>query len=251
VSILIVKSKVNQKVKYDKVKIYLLLFCFFISLVGILVFNTDFFLIKEIIVLNNYTVPDKDIIGYSGINKEQNIFKLNISVTSEKIEKHPYIKSVNIERKLPSKIIIDIVERNKVAALYYMGIYIIIDDEGYILKTASQVKDEIVIEGFNIENFIEGSKIDILENKELETTLVLCELIRKDFKSINRIKYNNRIIEVYINDNYKVKFGIDGDIKSKYLNFIKIYNDLESKNIYNGIIDLSHNGYPIYRPFGE
>ncbi len=246
------KVRINRRVLYDKTKVYLLIFILLITIILVLILKTNFFSIQKIIIFNNTQVTDEEVISYSGIYKGQNIFKLKISDITRKINKHPFIKDVKIKRSYPNEILIDIEERKKLVTISHMGIFFQVDNEGYILKTDSQVNDEMLIEGFEIDSFIEGNKINIKDNLALERALRLSTLIREwDIDIAPKILYENNTISLYINDNFRVKFGDVEDIDKKFKNFLDIYDDLKGKNIYNGIIDLSHNGYPIYRPFGE
>lgn len=246
------KSKFNKRTYYSKTRIYLLIILLLITVISILILKADFFSVKSIVVFNNYHISDEEIIAYSEINNSQNIFKLKISEVAENIINHPFIKNAEIKRNYPNEIIIDIEERNKIAAISHMGIFFLVDNEGYILKITPQISDEILVEGFEINSFIEGDIINISDNDALNSSLELSSLIKEWNSDISpKIEYKNDTIELYINDNFKVKFGNGEDIHTKFNIFLNIYDDLKEKNIYNGIIDLSHSGYPIYRPFGE
>ncbi|RKD27673.1 cell division protein FtsQ [Caminicella sporogenes DSM 14501] len=246
------KNQITKKVKYGKLKIYIIISILILALMFILVFKTNFFSIDEIIVKNNNEVSRDVIIAYSGIQLHNNIFKIKLSEITKKIEKNPYIKTAKVSRKLPNKIVIEVIERKRLAAIFYMGIYFIIDDEGYVLETKNKVKDVVVIEGFEINRFSEGEKIDLSGNEDLRKVLTLCSLIQKSNIDIKpKIYYNNGNINITIEDKLKVKFGNGENIDYKFKAFLSILKYLKSKDIYTGVIDISTNGYPVYRPFDE
>jgi cell division protein FtsQ len=246
------KTKVDGKVKYGKLNIYICIFFLLLALIFIIIFKTNYFLINDIIVKNNYELTDEKVIGYSGIQVKENIFQLKLSRAEENLKKHPYIKEVTIRRKLPNKIIIEIEERKKLASILYMGIYFEIDEDGVVLETYSNPPDVYIIEGFEFESFIEGDKLKVKNTNDFKKALDICKFINRSSTDIRpSIFYNNGKFDLYFNNGIKVKLGKGDNLAKKIKILLNIIDDLKSKNINSGLIDLSHNGYPIFRPFGE
>ena len=50
------------------------------------------------------------------------------------IFQNPYVKMIKINRVLPDKVVIDIIERDIMAYVPYVGSYLNIDEEGMILE---------------------------------------------------------------------------------------------------------------------
>lgn len=243
--------RIDKRIKYGKLKIYFCILIFLAVLVFIIIFKTDFFLVKNIIVLDNYKISTEEVIAYSNIDSNDNIFKLKASDIEEKIEKNPYIKDVKLERDLPDKIIIDIEERKELASISNMDIYFVIDSEGYILKTVTTPPDTYIVKGFEFDSFVEGEKINV-NNEDLNKALELCRLFQVSEIDLKpNIVYNDNNFEMLFKDNIKVKFGDGEEIEDKFNDFVAIFKDLQKKNIKSGLIDVSSKGYSIYRPFGE
>jgi cell division protein FtsQ len=246
------KHRVDKKVRYGKLRLYLLIFLLLSAIIFIILFKTNYFGIKSIFVNNNEALSDEEIISYSGIQINENIFRIRLSEVKDKIIKSPFIKDVTIKRKLPNKLVIDVIERKKLAAVLYMGIYFIIDNEGVILYTSHDIDDIYVIEGFEFESFIEGESIKVRNEDRFKKAIELCRLLEKSDLSFKpKIIYNNENIILYINENFKIKFGRGENLSKRFAAFRAIYNDLISKNVNSGTVDISHDGYPTYSPFGE
>ena len=71
------------------------------------------FNIKEIDVSNNEQIKTETIVSLSQLNLGQNIFKFNKNKVNKNIKTNAYIESVEIKRKLPNKVQIQIEERKQ------------------------------------------------------------------------------------------------------------------------------------------
>jgi len=246
------KNRVDKKVRYGKLRIYLLIFFLLSTLIFIILFKTNYFEISDVIVSNNLQLSKDEIVSYSGVHIGDNTFKIKMSEVREKILKTPFIKDVIIKRKLPDKLLIEVVERRKIAAISYMGLYFFVDNEGIILYTSHEIDNTYIIEGFEFESFIEGEKIKVKNDEDLKKVIALCSLLENSDLAIKpKIACNGGNIILYLNDNFKVNFGRGENISHKFTVFKAIYKDLTAKNVDSGVIDISHNGYPTYSPFGE
>lgn len=246
------KHRVDKKVRYGRIRIYLLIFFLLSTLIFIILFKTNYFEISDIIVKNNIELAKEEIVSYSGVRIGDNTFKLKISDISEKIIKTPFVKDVTIKRKLPDKLMIEVVEREKIAAISYMGLYFFVDNEGVILYTAHEIDDTYIIEGFEFESFTEGEKIKVKSDEDLQKAIGLCSLLQNSELEIKpKIACIEGEFVLYLNDNFKIKLGRGENLERRFAIFEAIYRDLTSKNIDSGVVDISHDGYPTYSPFGE
>ncbi len=246
------KHRVDKKVRYGKLKIYLLIFFLLSTLIFIILFRTNYFEINNIIVYNNNVLSDDEIISRSGVQIGENTFKIKISEIEAKIKKAPFIKDVNIKRNLPDKLLIEVTERKKMAAVLYMGLYFYIDEEGVILYTSNEIDETYVIEGFEFESFTEGEKIKVKNDEDLKRAVLLCGLLQSsNLQDKPEILYNEKNFTLLLKENLKVKLGSGENLSKKFSIFMAIYKDLADKNIDSGVVDISHDGYPTYSPFGE
>lgn len=246
------KYKVDKKVRYGKMRIYLLIFCLLLALIFIILFKTNYFEINDVVVNNNHELSKDEVISYSGIQIGENIFKIKLSEIKEKLIKSPFIKDVTVKRKLPNILVLDLIERKKIAAILYMGMYFYIDNEGVILYTSNQIDDVYLIEGFEFKSFTEGEKIKVENEEYFKKVIDLCRFLEGSNLNIKpRVVYSDENINLYLNENFKVKLGKGENLSEKFTIFKAIYLDLINKNIDSGVVDISHDGYPTYSPFGQ
>lgn len=83
-----------------------------LGIVGIyLLLHSQLFSVKTIDVTGNSIVPDEKIVELSEIAAGERLYAVNIKDSAKKIGYYPYVESVTVKRRLPDRIVIDIVER--------------------------------------------------------------------------------------------------------------------------------------------
>ncbi len=112
------KKKVRVKVKKRKLKVKKIIICLLILILIILAFwYINNLPIKNIYIIGNNIISDKEIINEAGLSNYPSFIKTtNISIRT-KLEKNDYIKKVTIKRGFYNKIYIYITE-NKILCNY-------------------------------------------------------------------------------------------------------------------------------------
>ena len=112
------KKKIRVKVKKRKLKIKNILIL--LLLLILLYFGINYILhikIKNIYIINNNIVPDKDIISYAKLDNYPSFFLTTSKEIKNNILKNNYIKEVSVTKKIGSKVYIKI-EEYKTLCLY-------------------------------------------------------------------------------------------------------------------------------------
>lgn len=204
------RKKRNKKIK-SIIKVIMLI----LIIGGGIVFTmtSPIFNIKDIKVLNNAQVPSETIVSLSGLVTNQNIFRFSSSSIKDKIKENPYIETVEVHRKIPSTIEIEVQEREHSYNVSYMGKYAYINTQGYILEISEDNKAKPIIYGTstNEEEISPGKR---LNNDDLEKL--------EDIIKITNIAKENNI--------YDKITSIDITNKNDYI----IYMEQEQKNIHLG-----------------
>ncbi|HHY77415.1 MAG TPA: FtsQ-type POTRA domain-containing protein [Clostridiales bacterium] len=229
-------------------KIFILVLILGIS--AALLLSSDIFNIKNIYVTGNKTVPKNEIILLSNIQYNQNIFRLNRKKIIKNILHHPKIKAVRMKRVLPSSIALDIIEREGVALIPYLGSYITIDEESVILEVISldYNLDLPVIQGITFSDFKLGEEL-ISDNKE---KLSIVMNILKYLKSVEMTEMVETInvedtSNIVINSKSNVLFYLGNNNLDYKIRMAKsILDDLNEK-METGIVDMRHEGSPIFK----
>jgi cell division protein FtsQ len=218
----------------------------------LIVFQTGIFLIDTLEYNQNMNVSNGEIMQYSGLDKGVHFFFVNTDAIEKKLLLHPYIEKVSVGKRLPDVLTLDVTYRNEFVAIVYSGMYLTTDDQLNVLKAEESVGDIFLIEGFNVKSFNIGEQIKVKDFDVLRHSIQLIHLLDKSHIEAKPIlKYRDGSIELELNSAYKVKFGDGTNIERKFNNFVDIYDDLNSKQAISGVIDVSNEGLPSYRPFGE
>lgn len=137
---------------------------------------TPYFNIKEVSITGNSRVSSQEIETASGISEGDNIFHIKLSAVRRRIEEISYVHSARIKREFPNCISIEIEESEPVAAVPYMGNYILIDVYGKALEQetvekAKKLSEIVILTGVEVKNFSLGEKIIVENERNLQIVL--------------------------------------------------------------------------------
>ena len=112
------KAKVKVKVKKRKLKIKRILFCLiFLCLLAATFYLAKKIPIKNIYIIGNNIVSDKEIISTAKIDNYPSFIDTSKKDIIKRLEKNDYIKEVRVEKKLLSKIYIYVTENKPISLL--------------------------------------------------------------------------------------------------------------------------------------
>lgn len=222
-----------------------------ISLGIYLYFNTDIFRITKIEFNENPNVDLYEIQRYSGVKLGKPYFEININEVENALMQHPYVKKAVAEKQFPNTIRFYIEYRTHYFNIRYSDIVLSMDDQMHVLEVLAQENEGFTVEGFAFDSFSTGKLIDISQLYVLENIVHLINLINQsNIKPEAVITFEARSIVMKV-DGIRVKFGIGENIEVKFNAFASIYDALKLDGINTGVIDVSTDGFPVYRPFGE
>ncbi|KNF09919.1 putative division protein, FtsQ-type [Gottschalkia purinilytica] len=249
-------SKVDKKIKTKKKRLNFVLLILMISLLFIVVTKTPLFNISKIEVKGNKVLDKDTVVMASGIILDENIFKVNTGDAKESLFIHPYIKSADVKRELPNKILIDITESKEIAAIAYNSSYIYIDKNGKILDIISSEKNDILVkvEGLDLINPSIGNEIRYKNKIELSSMKEFLEEIdQNNFKkNISMITFEEgSSMTIEMKTGTKVAFGVLDNVKYKVDYIKRIFEDLKAKNRKASKIYLNRGKYAIVEQDGK
>ena len=109
----------------------------------------------------------EEIITASGIQQGDNLFLLNKYEIYESIlEKLPYVSSVNISRKLPDTLLIEVTDSNQGGVIEDHGTYWVLSAEGKILGKRAEAGHGALITGLTLSEPEVGKKAAVEEGQE-------------------------------------------------------------------------------------
>lgn len=169
--------------------------------------TTPIFNISSIEVNGNKINSTDTYISLSGINlNETNIFSITNNMLNRKLKENPYVENVEIKRKLPNVLQINVVERTVDYQIENSNKYIYLNNQGYLLEIAEEKQDVPTIKGLSAvnENVQVGQRVSNEDLIKLDTIL----------KIVNYCKYNtieNKLTNIDASDtsNYILIFAQD------------------------------------------
>lgn len=230
----------------------------YILILLVIVFTAAFLLtsslfnIKTINVIGNKRVSQQEIIRLSGLNYQQNIFRINTKSTMKNIFLSPYVKKIKISRRLPNVIDIDIIEREPMVLAPYVGSYLYIDEDGIVVEINSSIKglQLPLIKGLKYNTFKLGEELKVEDKQQLDSVVKL-------IKEIQNAGLNQEIVEINAEDTLNlqlitvkeiiINLGDDRDIQKKIPLAKAIIQDLNSKKL-KGTVEMGHQGNPVFKP---
>lgn len=214
--------------------------------------SSNFFQIKYLDVSGNNNVTREEIIKLSSIYYGGNIFRINKRNSMKSIFQNPYVKMIKINRVLPNRVVIDIIERDIMAYIPYVGSYLNIDEEGMILEINPAIKhiDLPVVKGLNFETFKVGEFLKVENEEQFSSTTQIIKVI-KDAGMLNMVSEidisNLSDIKLKIKEGIKANLGSIDNLDYK-ISFAKsIIEDVKKRDI-KGTIEMSHHGNPVFKP---
>lgn len=209
------KKKNKRKKRRSKdpflVKNFLLMF-FSILLVAGSIFGarhfflqSGFFTIKEVLFTGNVgNAVSGEIEKLNRIYSGMNIFKVDLQKIKRMIASDmPEVKKVEVHRKMPDTLAVDIFSRNPAAVIDSSG-GIVVDRDGVVLAVGTEREDLIRIRGLNFILNVPG-RGEKIRSRALTKAMILISGIDRRLRG-----YRDRIAFIDISDENNIIIGVDG-----------------------------------------
>ncbi|MEN1966968.1 cell division protein FtsQ/DivIB [Lentibacillus sp. N15] len=207
------KKKANRRLIF-----YLSIFFLLISLIVYL--QSPLSHVKSMSITGNSLVSDKEIREKSKITTKTNIWTINAKKLKQTLRKNPAIKSVEVTKKLPRTVHIEVTEYDRVGYVKQDNVYHPILDNGQVItsfKMKSINGDAPLLMDFSEESFLHKmtSELHALPKS------ILNMISEVHWKPTEDNKYK---IMLYMNDG----FLVDGSIR-EFTEKMKVYPSIVSQ----------------------
>jgi len=205
------KAEKARKQKKFRTRFYVLSITLTVLIAGFILSLSGLFTVDSIDVQGNAHYSTEEIINMSHAVPGRNIiYHANKDEITSYLENNPYIKKAVVTRKLPSTLVITVTERNESLAFKYDDDYLILDDDGILLKKTRNVPKVTLVEG-NVVNRIKlGEVIGTEDDERLSDTLSLIKAAsRADMYFVRVDMSTRRMVRAYIYDTLMVRTDYD------------------------------------------
>lgn len=222
----------KRKKRNKRIKFVLKTFLLLAIIIGGMVFAmiSPIFNIKDIQVLNNKQVSSETVISLSGLKTDENIFRFNSAKVVDKIKENAYIENVEIHRKIPNIIQIEVEERIHCYSVDFLGKYAYINSQGYILEVAEDKKEKPIILGITTpeEQVVVGNRLHENDLEKLEDVI-------KIMNAAKEYDLDTKVTNIDISDKNEYSIYLEEEGKKVYLGD---NSNLSNKMLYvNAIIE--------------
>lgn len=248
------RHQLRQKKKRRKKRIIrtILVLILLASACAAAVFLTPWFHITQIDVQGNQKVDSQTIVSACGIAVGSNTFQVNLEHASSLVEQIPYIKTVDIKRKLfPTKLVIEITESRLVCQVPFASSFVGIDEMGKVVENAPErIAGVPIITGVNLQEYELGHEAAFEDEVRMDTLMsVLGELHDAELlEGVTELDVSNLMdIKFVYQDRLKAYCGDSDNLERKLLMFKEVALHQLEENA-QGEIDLTIEGKAGYRP---
>jgi len=204
-----------------------------------------FFQVNTIDVQGNSFYTDEEVAEASGVAKGDNLFFINrFSAASRIFAKLPYVEIVSIDRKLPSSLIIDVVESEAIACVETdNGIWAMDRSCKLLSKVSTEDAAALIrIKGFTLESPAQG-EIIVIPGGDANAVNYLSDMLkqisalglRHKIEYIDMTELGSPVFD-YL-DRFTVKMGSYENVAHKFQLLIAAVAGLQSGDC--GTLDLS------------
>lgn len=196
---------------------------------------SSFFNIDNIVIVGNEKITQETIISLSGIELEQNTFKISKNKVEQAIKTNAYIDSVRIKRKLPETIEIQVVERKPAYMLTLGNAYVYMNTQGYLLEISQEKLEAPVITGILTpeDQIQEGNRLCTEDLQKLSSVIQIMDSannneIGKLITKINISDKQDYILELK-SEKKNVHVGDTSNLSTKMLYVKKVLQNEKKK----------------------
>lgn len=217
-------------------------FAFVLLLAAFVLLDSPLFEVKEVVVTGNRQLPAAKVIELSGIVPGTNIFKQNLKEARGRICALPLVKEVIICRDFPSRIVINVRERQPLALLPTPGGFVQVDSEGVCLQEGKINDSYPVITGFPVSPLAPGETV---QDEGLRAALQVVDRFPETLlKELSEVHINGQgQMFLYTLEGVECRLGSAGNLEQKLALLQQILRQVHGRRI--AYIDLS--GAPVVK----
>lgn len=242
----------GKKKKKRKKKRYLLKFFIFCLLCtgGYYFLTSEYFNITTIDVGGNEYYTRAQLIQMTGLKTGKNTFEFSISDIREKLLEDPYIKNVKIRRIPMGTVRITVTERVEYAAVPYGESYVLLDNEGTVLRVSEDAPTLPLLLGMALVEMTPGKALVVEQSYLFTDTLELLEIMEEHEVYFKKIDFSTVMVKAYIYDTLYCE-GAPANIRDNMESVEKLLYELYQQEITHGVIKVGKDNYLSFSPVIE
>lgn len=225
---------------------------FIVLIAGMAVFalKSPYFNVRRFLISGSYYYTTDEIMMMGKCKAGGNIFTgVDCSAIRKRLMQDPYMADVIVRRKLPATIEIKINERKQVAGIVYGDKYVVIDNEGIVLRKTSVDPKVTILRGMTISKLNLGEKIEVEEGVLYRQSMTLIATAADNSMYFKGLNIEDGEVKAYILKNLLVEGSYDNMLSALETGDIQlVVQELFNKRIERGTIKVTGENYVSFTP---
>ncbi len=245
------KNKKNRKKRKKKMSPLLkILITILILGTAFIIASTSYFDVDKYKVEGSSYYSQEEIVIMGDCKTGGNIFwGSNLKDIESRLEQDPYIEAAKTKRLLPNRILIEVKERRQVAAVVYGDNYVVIDNEGLVLRNTKVEPQLTLIQGVTISKIEVGQPIEIEEKVKFRQITEMIDVMESSDMYFSKIVATKTGVDAYVLDNLLCEGSPQNIMEAmRERNLQKVVNGLFDLKIERGTIKISGGEYISFNP---
>lgn len=186
--------------------IFTLIILFIIAVTVVL--TIPVFNITSVTVTGNARMTTEEVLMVADVPIGKNVYRISMDDVEKRLMAEPYIEAATAKRRFPARVAITITERTEAAAIRCEGGYAILDQEGQVLRLATDPGDIMTVSGASVETAQVGTPLTVKEQQFMDNYKTLLKELSKvdlqvEFKSlwldsINMVLETKNSLEIHL-----------------------------------------------------
>ncbi len=227
-----------------KVKLLLSVLLLMVIIAGSILLEQEVLRLHAVVVNGCETRPPEEVTALADVAYGESIFAIKLEDVKANVERSPYYRVDGIKRLYPDKIQVSVHERRPRAVVLFMGAYLIMDEEGFVLEIRQDkgYAQCPMVSGLKIETYGVGQQVRSSDGLQVPAMKeVLLALERQDVtRYVSQILMDNAVdIRMMTTDGYRVMLGDADQLDGKLGWLVKTLGALRSEGLYGGTVYVS------------
>lgn len=222
--------------------------------VALVIVQERFFRLQYVYVIGNEKKTSQQIAAVSGLVKGRNMLGIEEEDIAQAMSKDHTIIFKGMQKEYPGVIYLYIEERNVAAAMQWLGVLYLLDDEGMVMeqRTDSTLPEGLpVVTGLKAGNIYVGQKLSLRSATQLEAYQIIIDelemqLYADQVSEINLSDAEN--IYLITREGVTVRLGDSSQMESKIGSVRTAMAYLRQLGSFSGVLDVTHPQNPTFMP---
>jgi len=203
------------------------------------------FALTDVVYRDTSRASGAELSRLAGLAPGQNLFALDLGAIERALATHPWVKSVRVSRRLPSRLEVTVVEHTPVALLALGELYLVNEDGVPFKRIAPQDGIDLpLVTGIERERFVSDRQAALEElSRAVDVAITYARSGPAKGHALSEVNVAGGEVTVVTVDGEEIRFG-DGALGEKLARLEKVRKALQDKRLSAAVIRLDDRVRP-------